>query len=116
MADHEKQSNWVDDEARATRVTMVAANGSASASSAATVQRAVTIARVATATTTSITAGKYSYTVAVVAAASAASPTLGGVAIPVGTSLTFSAPPRDTLPAASVVTVTGDDVIISTIA
>lgn len=106
---------YVDNEAKATRVTMVAADGSASGGGAASVQRVTAISRVATATTTSITAGKKSYTVAVVAAASAASPTLDGVALPAGSTFTFEAPQGDTLEAASVVTVSGDDVIITSI-
>ena len=115
MANELKPSQYVDDSARATRVTMVAADGSASANTGATVQRVTAIQRVATATTTSITAGKKAYTVAVVTAASAASPTLGGVALPQGASFTFEAPPNDTLDAKSLVTVLGDDVIITSI-
>lgn len=115
MASELKQPQWIDDAAKATRVTLVAADGTASPGSGATVQRVTAIARVNTATTTAITAGKQSYTVAVVSAASAASPTLDGVALPAGSSFTFEAPPGDTLEAASVVTVSGDDVIITSV-
>lgn len=111
MASELKQPQWVDDAAKATRVTVVDSSGTAGAGSSATVQRTTAISRVNTATTTSITAGKKSYTVAVVTAASAASPTLGGVALPVG-SYSFEAPPNDTLDAKSLVTVSGDDCII----
>lgn len=111
MTDHLQQAQYIDDGARATRVTIVGTDGSASASGAASVQRVTAISRVATATTTSISAGKKAYTVAVIAAASAASPTLAGVALPVG-SYSFEAPPGDTLEAESLVTVSGDDVII----
>lgn len=114
MADHEKQSQWIDDGARATRVTLVASDGSVPPDAAAAVQRVTGIVRVATATTTPITAGKKAYTVAVITAASAASPTLDGVAIPVG-AYNYEAPPGDTLESASVVTVSGDDVIILSI-
>lgn len=77
------------------------------------VARTSSIQRVNTAATTAIAAGTQSYTVTVVAAASAASPTLGGVALPAGYTATYSVVyGRDTLPAASVVTVAGDDVII----
>lgn len=74
---------------------------------------AKSITRVNTATTTPIAAGAESYSVTVVSAASAASPTLDGVALPVGYTATFSVVyARDTLPSASLVTVSGDDVII----
>lgn len=113
MAHHLNPSNYVDDGAAATRVTLVTAAGAATAAAAA-VARTAAISRVATATTTTITAGKKAYTIAVVTAASAASPTIGGVAVPVG-SYSWEAPPGDTLSALAVVTVSGDDVIISTL-
>ncbi len=111
MTVHRENSQFLDDTAQATRVIGVDATGTPVAGAAAA-QRVTGISRVATATTTAITAGKKSYTVAVVTAASAASPTIDGVAVPAGTSLTWEAPPNDTLEAASVVTVSGDDVII----
>lgn len=109
MADNLQNSQYIDGTARATRVITVGSAGTSST------QRVTAIARVATATTTAITAGKQSYTVAVVAAASTASPTLDGVALPSGSSVTFSAPTGDTLEAASLVTVLGDDVIITSV-
>ncbi len=78
-----------------------------------TTQRTTGLVRVNTATTTAITAGSRSYSVTVVAAASSASPTLEGVAIPMGMTVRYEAPENDTLEAASVVTVSGDDVIIT---
>lgn len=115
MASELKQPQWIDDAAQATRVTLVDTSGTAySAGAAASVQRTTAISRVNTATTTNITAGKKAYTVAVITVASAASPTLGGVALPVG-SYSFEAPPGDTLDAKSLVTVLGDDVIITSI-
>lgn len=75
-------------------------------------QRTTSIQRVITATTTTLVAGHRSYTVTVIAAASAASPTLDGVALPVGYTASYSADGANTLEAASLVTVLGDDVIV----
>lgn len=79
-------------------------------------QRTHVITRVTTATTTNITAGKRAYTIQVLAASSLTSPTVDGVAVPTGTILILSAPSGDTLDASAIVTLTGDDVLITTIA
>jgi hypothetical protein len=97
------------------RAAPVPVSGTVTATPPASVQRVTAITRVATATTTAITAGKKSYSVAVVTAASVASPTLDGVALPAGATVSFTAPDNDTLEAASVVTVSGDDVIITSV-
>jgi hypothetical protein len=112
MAEHKIMPQWVDDAARATRVTVVDASGESGGALPDPVERATTATRVATAATTAIAAGARSYSVTVLAAASAASPTLDGVAIPVGMTVRRVAPNNDTLEAASVVTVSGDDVLI----
>jgi hypothetical protein len=74
-----------------------------------------TITRYATAGTRTVGAGNRSYSVAVVSAASVASPTLGGVALPVGYAAEFTAPQADTVTGLSLVTVTGDDVIVTVV-
>jgi hypothetical protein len=113
-ADKFMPQNWIDSTAQAARVTMVATDGTSTGTPG--VARTKSLTRVNTATTTSITAGKKSYTVIVVAAASAASPTLDGVALPAGVSLTFSViSNNDTLPSASLVTLAGDDVLIASL-
>lgn len=76
------------------------------------VQRATTVTRLTAGGDRNIPAGRTSYTVTVVAASSGASPTLDGVALPAGYTGTFTAPNYDTLEAAAVVTVAGDDVIV----
>ncbi len=70
------------------------------------------ILRVNTGTTTTIPAGYRSWSVYVVAQASVASPTLGGVALPLGVSVEFSAPNDETMRGMTLVTATGDDVVI----
>lgn len=97
------------------RATPVPVSGTVTATPPASVERVTAIARVATATTTAITAGKKSYSVAVVTAASVASPTLDGVALPAGVTISFTSPDNDTLEAASLVTVSGDDVIVTSV-
>lgn len=97
------------------RATPVPVAGTVTATPPASVERVTAIARVATATTTAITAGKKSYSVAVVTAASVASPTLDGVALPAGVTISFTSPDNDTLEAASLVTVSGDDVIVTSV-
>lgn len=73
---------------------------------------AETIVRQTGAVTRSILVGARSRSVTVIAAASAASPTYNGVALPVGTNIVVGVDhPGDTLPAASLVTVAGDDVL-----
>lgn len=97
------------------RATPVEVEGEVTVDLPASVQRVTAIQRVITATTTSITAGKKSYSVAVVTAASGSSPTLDGVALPAGVTVSFSAPDNDTLESASLVTVLGDDVIVTSV-
>lgn len=98
---------YIDNTAKAQRVTVVSGGGGGA------VQRVTSIQRVNTATTTPIAAGTQSYTVTVVTASGAASPTLDGVALPAGYTATYAVTnPGDTLEAASMVTATGDDVII----
>lgn len=100
---------YIDLTAQAQRVISIAPSGGGSGS----VSRDPNIVRVNTATTTAITAGKQAFTVTVIAAASTASPTLDGVALPVGYTATFGiSNPGDTLQSMSLVTVSGDDVII----
>ncbi len=106
-----------DHEAQASRVIIVDTDGADVPVPQAPVQRTPAISRVNTATTTNVAAGKKSYSYAVVASASAASPTLGGVALPAGTVITWQAPDQDTLAAApALVTVSGDDVIVTVLA
>lgn len=63
--------------------------------------------------TYNIVAGRKSFTVMVNGAATIATPTLNGVALPVGQVATFSADQgRDTLAAAVLITVAGDDVTL----
>lgn len=105
------EGEYLDNVAEAERVTVVGPGGAPVFP--LPVSRVTSITRVATAMSTPITAGKQSYTVTVVSAASAASPTLDGVALPAGYTATFSiSNPGDTLEAATLVTVSGDDVII----
>lgn len=90
-----------------------AITGTVTTTPAAGIQRSKSTTRQTTATTLNIPVGRQSYTITVIAAASAASPTLDGVALPVGYTATFSVVyGRDTLPAAAIATVVGDDVII----
>ncbi len=79
------------------------------------VGRTPSIQRVNTATTTTIAPGYRSWSVFVVVAASAASPTLNGVALPAGATVEFSAPDSETMGGATLVTSTGDDVIITSV-
>ena len=105
-----------DDELRATPVVVT---GSVTTTPPVAVSRVTEYVRYADAGPTgisahgthTITAGKKSYSIAVIAAASEDSPTLDGVAIPANTVLEFEAPPNDTLEAASLVTVAGDEVL-----
>lgn len=90
----------------------VTVSGNVGVTSLPSAQRTTTITRLTVGADRTIPAGTRSYTVTVVAAASAASPTLDGVALPVGYTATFSAPENDTLEAAEVATVAGDDVIV----
>lgn len=112
-ADKYVPQNWLDDTAKATRVTMVASDGSSSSTPGT--QRAVTTQRILGAATTNVTAGKKSVTF-LVNAASASSTTINGAATAMG-SKTFSViSNNDTLPAFTLVTVAGDDVEILTLA
>ena len=105
---------YADTAAEAQRVMLVDGSGEAlDPGAGGGVARASGISRVATATTTAITAGARSYSVTVIAAASAASPTLDGVAIPQGVTVRFEADGDNTLDAASLVTVSGDDCLIT---
>lgn len=102
---------YIDTTAQAQRVVSLAPGGAGSTARTPTVQR------VNTATTTNVAAGAQAYTFTVISAASAASPTLGGVALPQGYSASFSiSNPGDTLGAISLVTSTGDDVMILKVA
>lgn len=74
-----------------------------------------TITRFAVAGTRTVGAGSFSYSVTVISAASAASPTLGGVALPVGFTASYAPRNADTLTGLSLVTVTGDDVMVTVI-
>lgn len=78
-------------------------------------ERTVTVLRVASGATTVIAAGSRYYRVDVITAGSAVTPTFDGVSIPAGAQIVAAAPPGDTLNAASVVTESGDDVLITTI-
>lgn len=104
--------------AQATRVTTVDAGG-VIVTPAAPAVRTTNVARYADAGpagvsahgTHNITAGKQSYSIAVSTAASANTPTLDGVAIKAGMTISFSARNSDTLEAAVLITVAGDDVL-----
>lgn len=74
-----------------------------------------TITRFAVAGTRTVGAASFSYSVTVISANSAASPTLGGVALPVGFTASYSPRNADSLTGLSLVTVTGDDVIVTVI-
>lgn len=102
----------LDPDAHAERVLPVDAAGNVTVGAV----RTPTVQRVNTATTTNVAAGALGLSVLVVAAASAASPTVGGVAIPAGVSVSFEAPTDDTLATIAIVTVSGDDVIITKVA
>lgn len=112
-ADKYVEQQWLDDAAKATRVVMVDSGGGSGGALPTPVQRTTNISRVATATTTPIAAGARSYSVTVLGVASDASPTLDGVALPYGMTVRFAAPNNDTLEAASLVTLAGDDVLIT---
>lgn len=100
---------YVDDVARAQRITLVDSSGGGA------VTHIETITRYNSAGTRTVGASARSYSVMVVAVASVASPTLGGVALPVGYAVEFTAPQADNLTGQSLVTVTGDDVIVTVI-
>lgn len=110
--------DWLDSVATAQRVITVDASGTPT-SGGAPVTRTKVIARYnnsgvggATAPgTRTITTGARSYTVVVLAASSATSPTFDGVALPAGMTVSYSADGANTLPAASLVTAAGDDVV-----
>jgi hypothetical protein len=110
-ADKFMDQNWLDATAQATRVTMVAADGSTTTQ--AGTQRTKSYQHVTTATTTTVTAGKKAYTFKI----NAASPTttLDGVVVSVGVLSWSVISNNDTLPAAVLVTVAGDDVEILTL-
>jgi hypothetical protein len=112
MAIQRDDQEFIDRTARATRVLSVNAAGTPTGGGE---QRTTTFQRVDSADTTAIPAGTVAYSVAVITAASAASPTLDGVALPANVAINYEAPPGDTLEGASVVTVEGDDVIITTV-
>jgi len=98
---------YIDNVAQAQRVTSVAPGTTGSTA------RTTSVQRVNTATTTNVAAGAQAYTFTVITASSASSPTLGGVALPQGYTASFSiVNPGDTLSAISLVTATGDDVMI----
>lgn len=109
---------YVDDVARAQRILAVDSSGNPT-SGGAPVARTKVIARynnsgvggATTPGTRTITTGARSYTVVVLAASSATSPTFDGVALPAGMTVSYSADGANTLPAASLVTVVGDDVV-----
>lgn len=122
MAVNHEAFKYNDPAAQATRVMTVAADGSTSGGSAAPVVRTTTVARYASAGpagvtapgTRNISAGAISYSVAVLTAGSTATPTLNGVALPAGSSVDFTATrSADTLAAATLITVAGDDVIFT---
>ncbi len=73
------------------------------------------ILRFSVAATTVIPAAYRSWSIFVVAAASTASPTLNGVAIPVGATIEYTAPDDETMRGATLVTVTGDDVVFTSV-
>lgn len=102
---------YLDNVSDAERVTCVGPDGTPVFPSPTV--RATSISRVSGAATTPITAGKQSYTIVVLTAASPASPTLDGVPLPANVTLTFAVTsPADSLEAATLATVSGDDVII----
>lgn len=80
----------------------------------APVVRVEAITRYSSAGTRTVGAGKVSYSVTVVAGNYPTSPTLGGVPLPVGVH-NYSAPDVDTLTGLSLVTVSGDDVIVRSV-
>lgn len=75
-------------------------------------QQTTTRTEVSTATTTNITAGATSYSVTCKAASSESSPTLDGVALSLGETVTRVAAVGHTLEGAVVVTASGDRVVI----
>jgi hypothetical protein len=104
---------YSDDVAKAQRITVV--DGTGAPTQAAPVTHVETITRYNAAGTRIVGASARSYSVAVVAAASVASPTLGGVALPAGYVTNYEAPQADKVTGLSLVTVTGDDVIVTVI-
>lgn len=105
---------YSDDVARAQRVLTVDSSGNPTSGGAPTTH-VETITRYNTAGTRTIGAAARSYSLVVIAAASAASPTLGGVALPAGYAAEFTAPQADKVTGLPLVTVTGDDVIVTVI-
>lgn len=108
-----ENGEYFDTTATAQRIIAVDAAGTPTAVAAIT--HVETITRYNTAGTRTVGALARSYNVAVVSAASAASPTLGGVALPAGYSVEFTAPQADKVTGLSLVTVTGDDVLVTVI-
>ncbi len=112
MVDHLQQAEYVDDAARATRVTLVAADGSASAGSAAAVARTTLNTLLTAGTDRNIPVGRRSYTVVVSTKAAAGSPTLDGVELPAVGTYSYEADGINTLAAAAVTTNAGDVVLL----
>lgn len=125
MAPTLKNNNdeYVDRTATATRTTLVDASGNAVPAPAVAVVRTTNVVRysspgpagVTAPGTRNIPAGRKSYSVAVLTAASVNSPTLDGVALVAGTEVNLSATGSDTLEAATLITVAGDDVLFTEI-
>lgn len=111
----ESNGSFFDRIASANRVVLVDATGAEYAAGAVSVQRTPTIQRVTTATTTTVAAGAQAISVRILAATSASTPTVGGVAVPTDGVVTFTAKSGDTLGSLSVVTLTGDDVLITSV-
>lgn len=105
------EQEYIDNAARAQRVTNVDASGNPTTGAT----RTTALQRVNTATTTNIAAGLRSYSITVLAASSASSPTIGGAAAPAGYTVSFTADGSNTLTGMAVVTATGDDVLIATV-
>lgn len=74
-----------------------------------------TITRYNTVGTRTVGAASFSYSVTVISAASSASPTLGGVALPAGFTASYSPRNADVLTGLSLITASGDDVIVTVI-
>jgi len=74
-----------------------------------------TLQRVNTAATTVIPSGVQSVSITVVASSGGTSPTVQGCPLPANVTISLSANPEQTLSPVTVVTATGDDVIIAVI-